>query len=406
MDLSKRNVKKLIGIVCTGILFYWGLEHFDLVLQGLSFLMDLLLPFTVGGIMAFIINVAMRPIEEQLLKLRRRNTGAAATEAASGAKDTVAQQRRQKHGAARGAALLLSLLAFVLVFVLVFSIVLPELYRTMQQLFRQIPVALQGLLAWLEELSVQIPGSILNEGIAYLEGLDWVTISKQAMNLAKNVLSGLAFSGIGVISSVVGSLTSFGIGFIFAMYLLLQKEQLAGEGKQLLYAYLSTDWADRMCYVLQLTNQTFTRFVRGQCLEAFILSCMFFVTMSLFRMPYTLLVSVVICVTALIPILGSFIGCAVGIFLIAIVNPMQALAFLVLFLVLQQIEGNLIYPHVVGSSIGLPGIWVLVAVTVGGGLMGIAGMLVFIPLCSVLYQLLKEQTKKRLANKGISAERF
>lgn len=386
MDLSKNNIKKLIGIICVCILFYWALNHPELLKEGMSFLLNLMMPFLAGCTMAFIINVLMRPIENGLKRV--------------GGKEKSYLMKHER--IARTLALLLSLLILVLALLLVFSIVLPELYRTFHQLFRQIPIALNSFYQWIS--TIYIPGSVLEDAITYLNSLDWVAISKQAMTIAKDVLSGIAFSGIGVLGAVASLFTSLGIGFIFAIYLLVQKEQLAGQGRQLLYAFLSRKQAGRIIYILRLTNRTFSSFVRGQCLEAFILSCMFFVTMTLFRMPYTLLVSVVICVTALIPILGSFIGCAVGIFLIALVSPVQALLFLVLFLVLQQIEGNLIYPHVVGNSIGLPGIWVLVAVTVGGGLMGIAGMLLFIPACSVLYSLLKENAKRRLKERKITEQ--
>ena len=152
---------------------------------------------------------------------------------------------------------------------------------------------------------------------------------------------------------------------------------------------------DKTCYVCRLSHRTFSKFITGQCLEALILGAMFFVSMTILRLPYAMLVGVLIAFTALIPMIGAFIGCAVGAFLILMVSPMQALFFIILFLVLQQIEGNLIYPHVVGNSVGLPSMWVLFAVTVGGKLMGIVGMLVFIPLMSVLYTLFREWVNQR-----------
>ena len=158
---------------------------------------------------------------------------------------------------------------------------------------------------------------------------------------------------------------------------------------------------DKTLEVASLSYKTFSSFVTGQCLEAVILGTMFFIVMSVLRFPYALLVGVVIAFTALIPIFGAFIGCVIGTFLMLVSNPMQAVAFVILFLVLQQIEGNLIYPHVVGGSVGLPSIWVLVAVTVGGSLMGVVGMLIFIPLSSVVYALFREVVYKRLKERGI-----
>ena len=174
----------------------------------------------------------------------------------------------------------------------------------------------------------------------------------------------------------------------------------------MLYALLPPDGADRALEILRLANRTFSSFLSGQCLEAVILGTLFVVAMTVCRMPYALLVGVLIALTALIPIVGAFIGCGVGALLIAITDPWKALAFVVLFLVLQQIEGNLIYPHVVGSSVGLPSIWVLAAVTLGGKLMGVAGMLFFIPLCSVLYALFRDFVKARLAKKQVPARKW
>ena len=176
--------------------------------------------------------------------------------------------------------------------------------------------------------------------------------------------------------------------------------------RQVIYGLLPLRQADRTLDVLRLSGRTFSSFLSGQCLEACILGTLFVAAMTIFRMPYALLVGVLIALTALIPIVGAFIGCAVGALLIAIDDPWKALWFIVLFLVLQQIEGNLIYPHVVGSSVGLPSIWVLAAVTLGGKLMGITGMLFFIPLCSVIYALFRSYVKNRLVSKAVPPEKW
>ena len=171
---------------------------------------------------------------------------------------------------------------------------------------------------------------------------------------------------------------------------MLQKEKLGRQAKKVLFAFVRKGRAEAALEVLALTYKTFSSFLTGQCVEALILGSMFVIAMTLLRLPYALLTGIVIAFTALIPIFGAFIGCAVGAFLIFMVSPVQALIFIVLFLVLQQIEGNLIYPHVVGNSVGLPSIWVLAAVSIGGSLMGIVGMLIFIPLMSVFYALFRE----------------
>ena len=192
----------------------------------------------------------------------------------------------------------------------------------------------------------------------------------------------------------------------FAIYLLLQKERLGLQCRRALYALLPRRWAEGTVRVCALSQQIFSSFITGQCVEAVILGAMFFASMSLLGMPYALLTGCLIAVTALIPIVGAFIGCAVGAFLLLMTSPMQAAVFVVLFLVLQQVEGNLIYPHVVGSSVGLPSIWVLAAVTLGGKLMGIAGMLFFIPLCSVLYALFRGFVKARLKARKVPPRKW
>jgi len=190
------------------------------------------------------------------------------------------------------------------------------------------------------------------------------------------------------------------------MYCLARKDILAAQGRRIVYTFLSEKNADRIVRVMRLTNVTFSNFISGQCLEACILGGLFAVAMAIFKMPYISLVSVVIAVTALIPVVGAFVGCIVGAFFILVNNPLQAVSFVAMFLVIQQLENNLIYPRVVGTSIGLPGMWVLVAVTIGGELMGVGGMLIMIPLVSVLYALGREYTDKRLEEKGIPYEKL
>ena len=168
------------------------------------------------------------------------------------------------------------------------------------------------------------------------------------------------------------------------------------QGKQILQAFFSKSTSKKINYVFCLSYRVFTGFLSGQCVEAVILGTMFVIVMTIFRLPYAVMIGVMIAITALIPILGGYIGCIVGTFLIAVVNPMQAIIFIILFLVLQQIEGNVIYPHVVGNSVGLPSIWILAAVSIGGSLFGVVGVLLFIPLCSVLYTLFRDYVKNKL----------
>ena len=205
-----------------------------------------------------------------------------------------------------------------------------------------------------------------------------------------------------MIGTVYQNVLSFFFTVMFTIYFLSSKERLRSQVKNLMRAYLKPRWVEKALSVAELSQRTFSSFITGQCLEACILGAMFFVTMTLLRMPYVLLISVFIAVTALIPVIGAWMGCIVGAILILVSDPLQALGFVLLFLVLQQIEGNLIYPHVMGNAIGLPSIWVLFAVLLGEGLMGILGMLLFIPLTSVCYTLLREQVHRRLRERAAS----
>ena len=243
----------------------------------------------------------------------------------------------------------------------------------------------------------------LGEVIADLN-IDWAQLSQKALVLLRDLSGRLLSSGSGIVGDVVSGVATFVIAFIFSIYILLQKEKLARQGRQCLYALLPRKTAERAVGVFTLAEQTFSGFLSGQCLEAVILGGIFVLVLSILRMPYVLLIGVLISLTALIPVMGAFIGCAIGAVLIAISDPVQALLFVAVFLVVRQLENNLIYPQVVGSSVGLPSIWVLAAVTVGGSLMGVAGMLAFIPLCSVAYALFRDFIKQRLKDRGIGPE--
>ena len=263
--------------------------------------------------------------------------------------------------------------------------------------------AVERLQDQLSELEAYLP--LLESWAEDLE-IDWKGLTEKAVGLVQTWGSGLLSSGGGFIGGFVSGVSTFVIGLIFSFYILLQKERLARQGRQVLYALLPEAWADKTLEVLRLSGRTFSSFLSGQCVEAVILGALFVAAMTVFRMPYALLVGVLIALTALIPVVGAFIGCVVGALLIAVTNPWQAVGFVVLFLVIQQIEGNLIYPHVVGSSVGLPSIWVLAAVTLGGKLMGIAGMLFFIPLCSVLYALFRGFVKARLSARKVPPRKW
>ena len=380
MEWNKRQLRGWLTVVCGGIAFYTLLQNPAKVMLWLGRLLGVLSPFLLGGTIAFILSVPMRSIERRLFP---RAQGAGRIR--------------------RPLALVLTLLAVAGVLTVAFCVIGPGAAEALSSVVGQLPGAirrLEGLMTQLEELVPRL------EPMLAVVDIDWTELARKAGVLLQTWGTGLLSSGGGLIGGVVSGVSTFIIGFIFAIYILMQKEKLARQGRQVLYALLPELWADRTVEVLRLANRTFSSFLSGQCLEACILGGLFVVSMTLLRMPYALLVGVLIALTALIPIVGAFIGCVVGALLIAVTNLWQALIFVVLFLALQQIEGNLIYAHVVGSSGGLPSIWVLVAVTLGGKLWGVACMLVFIPLSSVCYALLRRVVKDRLAEKGVAPEKW
>ena len=380
MEWNKQTIKGLLAVVCGGVAFYWVLQNLWALGGAVGWLLGILAPFLLGGAIAFILNVPMRAIERNLMPRAK----------------SAARFRRPL-------ALVLALVGVLGVLALASWVIGPGIAEAVMSIVNQIPQAAKRLQEQLLELKEYLPQ--LEAIIAELE-IDWGEISRKAIAVAQAWGSGLLSSGSGLIGGVVSGVSTFVIGLIFSFYILLQKEKLSRQARQVFYAILPERRADRLLDVLRLAERTFSSFLSGQCLEACILGTLFVVAMTLFQIPYALLVGVLIALTALIPIVGAFIGCAVGALLIAIDNPWKALWFIVLFLVLQQVEGNLIYPHVVGSSVGLPSIWVLFAVTLGGSLMGILGMLVFIPVCSVLYALFRGYVKDRLAQKAVPAQKW
>ncbi len=380
MEWNKENLKGLLLVLCGGAAFYVALQHLSTVAMALGWLVGILAPFLLGGAIAFVLNVPMRAIERHLYP-------------------------KAKRGAAlrRPLALVLTLVAVIGVLVLASCVIGPGVKDAVKSIAAQAPAAFDRLYDWLLGLEQYLPQI---EDMVESLAIDWKSLSQKAISLAQSWGGSLLSTGGGLIGGVVSGVSTFVIGLIFSFYILLQKEKLARQGRQVLYALLPLKRADRALEVLRLANRTFSSFLSGQCTEAVILGTLFVVTMTIFRLPYALLVGVLIALTALIPIVGAFIGCGVGALLIAVTDPWKALVFVILFLVLQQIEGNLIYPHVVGSSVGLPSIWVLAAVTLGGKLMGVAGMLFFIPLCSVLYALFRDFVKDRLEEKKVPARKW
>ena len=382
MKIDKSVLKKLFVLAAGCILFAWLVLDTARATAMFSAVWGLISPFVVGAGIAFVFNVPMRAIERQLADIRRA-------------------------GFRRLLSIVLTILCLVLIIMFVFELLIPQIRLTVASLSQTIPVFIEGLAAKLMVMMQDHPElrAWLQEALK-LESLDWNTILTETLGFLSNQMSTVMGGAVSVIGSVTGAIINMVVSIAFAIYCLSRKEILSRQGRRLLYSFLSENHADQVIRVLRLTNSTFSNFISGQCLEACILGCLFAVAMAIFKMPYISLVSVVIGVTALIPVVGAFVGCILGAFFILVNNPIQALTFVIMFLVIQQLENNLIYPRVVGTSIGLPGMWVLVAVSVGGDLMGVGGMLLMIPVTSVIYALLREFTDKRLAERGIPAEKL
>ena len=382
MNIDRKTLRSIFWGVAGCIVLVWLLNRTDRVMQMLNFLRGLLMPFAIGAVIAFILNVPLRGIERRLSMIK-------------------------KTGPRRALALVLTLAMISLVLALLFRLLMPQVLDTIYRLIEQFPDFLEQFKDIAKSFLESFPE--LNKWLsnsASFENINWSDIFGKALTFAGNSAVSIIEGLLSTIGSIYSGIFNAVIAVAFAIYCLFRKEILARQGKRLLYAFVKEKRADYIVRVLRLTNQTFSNFISGQCLEAVILGSMFAVAMTIFRMPYVALVSLLIGITALIPIVGAFVGCILGAFFILVNNPMQALWFVVMFLILQQIENNVIYPKVVGKSVGLPGMWVLVAVTVGGELMGVIGMLLMIPMVSVLYTLLREITAKRLAKKGISADKL
>ena len=339
MEFNRETMKKIRSLILFAAFILVCLWKYQMIFH-------VLFPFALGGAIALILNVPMDFVERHLFRQGKKERG------------------RFVRKAARPVSLLLVLLLAAAVAAAVSFLLVPQLGRTFEELKGNIRAYTPRLL----ELQKEV---------------DWKGIAVTAAR------------------SVVSKVAAFLIAFAFALYILLQKEKLGRQVRTVLFAFVRRGRAEAALEVCAFTYRTFAGFLAGQCVEALILGGLFVVSMLILKIPYALLMGVVISVTALVPVFGAFVGCGAGVILIFLEDPVKALVFLILFLVLQEIEGDLIYPHVVGNSVGLPPIWVLAAVSVGGSLMGVTGMLVSIPLAAVIYALFREIVYLKLRQKKI-----
>lgn len=381
-EISKKTIFRIFLGVAACIILRWLLSERESVKVVLGSFLDILSPFITGGCIAFIANVPMRFFENKLGKI-------------------------QNAGMKRAVALVLTFIAVLLVLGGVFLLLIPQLVETVE-------IFIPAVYDFLLDLEVQIDKFISAnpDALSFLQtstdttSFNWADIAQKAITLLGNSVTTILQSAVSTIGSVASFAMDLFVAVVFAVYCLFQKETLARQGRKLLYAFSKERFADRMIYILRLSNSTFSNFLSGQCIEVCILGVMIAVSMAILKMPYIPLVSVLVAVTAFVPIVGAWIGCVVGVFFMLVNDPIQAVWFFVMFLVVQQIEGNLIYPKVVGTSIGLSGMWVIVAISVGGDLFGIVGMLLMIPLASVLQTVLREEVAVRVSKHMINPQKL
>ncbi len=372
--MTKKFAWVLAGVCVFAIAFYAVVVSWGGIVDGAKAFFDAIYPFVLGAAFAFVLNIPMTFVERLLLKLTKG----------------------KYEKLARALSILLSLVFVIALIAGFVSIVLPQIVESIESLIPLVEPFLERSYAFIQ---VYLQDEhILN----FIENLN-VDIEAMIADAIEFINTNIpVFFGqtIAVASSIVSGVVTFVLALIFALYLLGRKELLQKQFLMLFRAFLSEKWYTRITDILALSNKVFKNFISGQCLECFISGIMFFIVLSVLGIPYPLLISVMIGFLSLIPIFGSFVACAIGAFLILIVSPIEALYFLIIFIVVQQVEGNLVYPKVVGESVGLPGIWVLAAVTVGGSLYGVLGMLVGIPLTTVLYSTVRSVTYKKLSRKG------
>ena len=368
------EMRKYILLVLIGVLSYWSLNNIGIFVNIIKTFITVLVPFLLGGAIAFILNIPMSKIENFIIKKFSLN-----------------------RGVSRAIAIVMSLLIFVLIILFISLLLIPELIENVKMLISSIPQMVMDVENFIINLLDQSPE-------VQLQIKDMFNNSSNTGDLFSNILNYMINGSVDFIKSIFSSFITVITSVIFSIYMLVQKESIIKGAKRVLNAFASKEDAKKVIEIAKITNVTFSKFLTGQCLDASILGLLMFIVLSIFRIPYALLISVLTAVTALIPVFGAWVAMGVGVLLIIITSPAQALMFVLIFLILQQIENNFIYPKVVGASVGLSPMWTLIAITIGGKLFGVIGMLIGLPLASVLYSLFKNTINEKLKEKELSRE--
>ena len=377
IPFNKKFLKYVLLVITFTFFLFWIATNADKAFGAVEKVVTLFSPFLVGLCLAFIINTLLVPFEKIWDKIPSKKGG------------------KVKAKLKRPVCLILSTLIVIgAVFAIIFMLI--NTFSSLVKMLPDVAKKLEGwwidLRVWLEHYNIVLPALDFDTG----KVLD--TVNTFISNYGEKFIN----TTFHITTTIVTFVVNLVLAIVFSIYLLSQKETIGRQVKKVLFAVFRNDKVEKLLSVASLSNQSFSKFVAGQLLEAVIIGTLCFIGMLIFRMPYAGVISVLVGFTALIPVFGALIGTAVGAFLILLVNPMKALWFVVFIIVLQQVEGNFIYPKVVGKSVGLPGIWVLVAVTIGGGAFGIPGMLFGVPVCSVVYVLIKEFVAKRTEKDVVS----
>lgn len=364
--LKKEEMKQWIILIIIAMTSYWIVTNLNIVGGILSKFLKVLSPFILGLVISFILNIPMTKIENTLNKIVKN-----------------------KKSPIRIISIVISLIIFILVIAFVLLLLIPEVIESIQNLISIAPGIINNLEDWVINLLDKYPDLQVE--------IEKMFANNNIDTMIPEILNYIINSAVTLITNLVNGVITLFTAIVFSIYILSQKEYVIAGTKKLIKAYLKSKTADKLIEVGHLSNQTFSKFISGQCVEAVILGIIMFIAFCIFRFPYALLIAVLTAITALIPIFGAMIAMIIGALLIAIESPLQAVIFIIVFQVIQQIEGNFIYPKVVGKSVGLSPMWTLFAISVGGSLFGIVGMLVFLPLASIVYALLKESVNNRLS---------
>ena len=374
MELEK-NKKTIMQVILFTIIVIFAFINISYLWTFIKYIIAIFMPFIIGAMMAFVLNVLLNVVENKLFKkLNKKNTKT---------------WKKLK----RPVSLVTTFIIIIAIIALILGLIIPQLKNTVELFTENFDSYKTQSVELLEKVGIEKKTiNKLNNNIENIQEEATKYISKNSDKIMQTT--------VGVATTVAGTVTTIVLGIVFAIYILLKKEDLTRQFKKLARAYLPEKRQTTLKEISTLSNKTFGNFVSGQCIEALIIGLLCFIGMLILQIPYAPTIAVLVGFTALIPVFGAFIGTAIGAFLILMVDPTKALIFIIFIIILQQLEGNLIYPKVVGNSVGLPGIWVMVAVTVGASIGGILGMLLSVPVCSILYSILRTDVNNRIDQKN------